>query len=118
MSIDDSKDLEIFFATHGRIEELNIDEEFATHMADEGRQYGKHNVTEKEVREVHSNFPEYFINKGENKRAPIILVGSTNTGRMIVVPIEPTHIKSVWRPVTAFAANAHDIERYQERTKQ
>lgn len=80
-------------------------------MAEEQRQYGKHSVAAKEVRQVHAGAPDYFENEG---RAPIIMVGLTDSDRMIVVPIEPTHTKGVWRPVTAFEANAHHRDRYYE----
>jgi hypothetical protein len=109
------QDLETIFDLYGRVEELDIDEEFTKHMADETRQYSRHMVSVKEIREAHTQAPEYFENVGENLRAPVILVGPTNTGRMIVMPIEPTHTIGIWHPVTAFEANTHHIERYMER---
>ena len=88
-------------------------------MADELRQYGKHSVAAKEVRQAHAGAPDSFENEGEGRRAPIIMVGPTDSDRMIVVPIEPTHIRCVWRPVTAFEANTHDRDRhYEEKAKQ
>ena len=102
---------------YGRVEELHIDEEFTSHMAKERRQYGKHSVTEKEIRQVHAGAPEYFENEGEGKRAPTIMVGPTDSDRIIVVPIEPTHTIGVWRTVTAFEANAHHRDRYEEKAR-
>ena len=109
------QDINALFEEFGRVEELDIDEEFISHMADESKQYQKHMISLKEIRQVHGWYPEYFINSGEGKRAPVILVGPTDAGRMIVVPIEPTRIKGIWHPVTAFDANNHHIDRYQER---
>ncbi len=83
-------------------------------MASEMRQYGKHFVSPKEIRQAHAGAPKYFENEGEGRGAPIIMVGPTNSGRIVVVPIEPTHTKGVWRPITAFEANAHHRERYEE----
>lgn len=107
------QDLESIYVTHGKVDKLVIDDEFVTHMANEKRQFSKHAVSEKEVYQAHSKAPKYFENKGVKKRAPVILVGSTDDGRIIVVPIEPTHIKGVWHPITAFEANTHDIKRYE-----
>ena len=86
-------------------------------MAEEPRRYDKHSVAAKEIRQVHARAPRYFENEGEGRRAPIIMVGPTDSGRMIVAPIEPTHTIGVWRPVTAFEANTHHIDRYEENAK-
>ena len=108
---------EELFKAYGRVEELNIDAGFAMHMAGPGRQYPKHIVTGKEVRQVYSAAPEYFENTGEDRKAPIIMVGPTDAGRMVCVPIAPTHIEGLWYPVTAFEATAHHILRYGKRLK-
>ncbi len=86
-------------------------------MEQERRQYGKHSLSAKEIRQAHAGAPEYFENEGEARRAPIVMVGPTDSDRMIVVPIEPTHTRCVWRSVTAFEANAHDRDRYEEEAK-
>ena len=84
-------------------------------MAEQRRQYDKHYVSAKELRQAHAGAPEYFVNEPETRRAPLVLIGPTYSDRMIVVPIEPTHTRCVWRPVTAFEANTHDRERYEEK---
>lgn len=99
----------------GRVEELLIDEEFEAHMAEAERQYEKHNVSAIEVLQVQTRAPEYFDNVGEGRRASIIMLGPTNNDRMLAVPLEPTHDRGVWHPVTAFEANTHDRQRYEER---
>ena len=115
MSSESCQRLSDIFEVHGRVEELEIDEEFAAHMAESRRQYDKHIVSVKEVRQIHAVAPEYFDNEGENRRALVIMIGPTEAARMLCVPIEPTHNCGVWHPVTAFEANAHDRERYEER---
>ena len=67
------------------------------------------------VIEVHQNEPEYFDNVGEDRRASVIMIGMTNSGRTVSVPIEPTNKKETWRPVTAFESNSHHRRRYLER---
>lgn len=86
-------------------------------MADIARQYRKHIVSAREVEEVHSTAPEYFKNEGEEKRAPVIMVGPTVSGRVLVVPMEPTHRTGVWHLVTAFEANTHHKAKYNKEHK-
>jgi hypothetical protein len=111
------QDLENLLLVHGAVEELDFDDDFAEHMADVRRQFQKHAVSEREIREVHVGEPEYFQNRAERGRAPVIMLGPTKAGRMVAVPVEPTHRNGVWRPVTAFEANAHDRERYKEKRR-
>ena len=86
-------------------------------MASNLRQYSKHFVSLKEIRQVHVGASKYFENEGEGRSAPIIMVGPTDSGRIIVVPIQPMHTKGTWRPITAFEANAHHRERYEEKVE-
>ena len=106
---------EALFEARGRVRELEIDEEFAEHMAEVKRRYPKHQISPGEVIEIHQNEPEYFDNVGVDRRAPVIMVGSTNSGRLVSVPIEPTNKKGIWHPVTAFESNSHHRRRYLER---
>jgi uncharacterized protein (DUF488 family) len=109
------QDLKELFTVHGAVEELDFDDEFADHMADVRRQFRKHAVSEREIREVHAAEPEYFENEGEGRHAPVIMLGPTKAGIIVAVPLEPTHRNGVWRPVTAFEANARDKGRYEDR---
>jgi hypothetical protein len=99
------------FETHGKVEALECDDDLAQHLRDRGF-YPKHAVAISEILEAHAGQPRYFANAGTGRRAPVIMVGRTQAGRVIVVPIEPTSRRGVWRPVTAFEANAHHRERY------
>ncbi len=40
------------------------------------------------------------------------MVGLTGKGLILVVPIEPTGQHGVWRAVSAFMANTHDVASY------
>ena len=46
---------EALFQAYGKVRELEIDEEFAEHMAEVKRQYPKHQISPVEVIEVHQN---------------------------------------------------------------
>ena len=109
-----SQHAEDLIRAYGRIEELEFDDAFAEHMAAGGRDFAKHRVSEQEVREAWLGDPVYVENVGERRRESIIMLGRTRAGRIIVVPLQPTHRWGAWRPVTAFEANAHHRKRYLE----
>ena len=94
---------------NGEVEELELTEELQAHIA--LRDYDKHRVSLAEIREVHSGEPKFFSNAGPGN-APIFMVGPTAADRFLIVPLDPTGQRGVWRPRTAFEANAHHITRY------
>ena len=98
--------LETILLTFGGVDELEFDEDFLQHMAAPSRQYTKHRVSLEEIVEAHEQSPKYLLNEGRDKRAALVMVGPTDSGRIIVVPIEPAGKWARWRPITAFAANA------------
>ena len=108
-------DIEIFqlFANNGPVDQLQLDEEFQVHLLEAGRAFAKHVVSFAELTEVHAGEPRYFKNE-QGQRAPAVMVGPTKAGRFLFVPIEPTGAWGVWRAVTAFTANTHSVERYQQ----
>lgn len=108
-----AQSIEYLFDVYGAVEELDFDDTFGAHMASERRRYGKHTVSEREIREVLGGSPRFFENTGR-QRAPLIMLGPTRADRVLAVPLEPTHRWGVWRPVTAFEANTHHRERYRE----
>lgn len=104
--------VEALVARHGAVEGLQFDEELVQHLAERAT-YAKHRVTLAEIADVHSGRPRFFENAGAG-RAPLIMVGRTVAGRWLCVPIEPAGRTGLWRPVTAFQANRHHIQRYSE----
>jgi len=93
--------------------ELELDDEFHEHLAVRAI-YAKHDVLMIEVLQIHANLPKYYLNLGTGRRAPLIMVGPTDACRFLCVPIEPTRRHGVWRPITAFEANTHHVERYRK----
>ena len=63
-----------------------------------------------DVLEVVDREPRFFINR-RGRRASHVMVGPTLGGRLLVVPIEDWG-RGVWRPITAFEANAWQARRY------
>lgn len=103
------------WARFGAVEELQIDDEFRSHMAQRSH-YREHRVSVSEIFELFDGEPAFFQNGG-TRRAPIIMVGPTARGRLLCVPLEPAGMEGVWRVVTAFEANAGHRQRYQEATQ-
>ena len=69
-----------------------------------------HGIDVVEVLEVLDREPRFFVNRAE-RRASHVMVGPTLAGRLLVVPIEDWG-RGIWRPVTAFDANAWQTRRY------
>ncbi len=105
-------DLQAIVDAFGRIDAVVIDIAFAEHMAFRRRRYDKHMVAVAEIEEVFNGLPRFYFNSGENRRAPVLMVGETRAGRVIVVPIMPGTPEGVWQPISAFEGNAHHRERY------
>jgi uncharacterized DUF497 family protein len=69
-----------------------------------------HGIDIVEVLEALDREPRFFANRAE-RRASHVMVGPTTAGRLLVVPIEDWG-RGIWRPVTAFDANAWQARRY------
>jgi uncharacterized DUF497 family protein len=109
-------DVDALMAEYGTVEELDIDDHFRQHLAARAT-YQKHDVTVAEILQVHQGAPRYFSNASTGasgrRRAPVIMVGRTDDGRLLVVPVEPTGRSGVWRPITAFEGNRHHRMAYE-----
>ncbi|MCY4623391.1 MAG: hypothetical protein OXC99_00045 [Chloroflexi bacterium] len=105
-------DLQAIIEAFGRIDAVEVDAAFAEHMASRRRRYDKHFVTLAELQEVFNGLPRFYFNRGEQRRAPVVMVGETRAGRIIVVPIVKGAPEGTWNPISAFEGNAHHRERY------
>lgn len=72
--------------------------------------FADHGMTSTDVLDVMDLEPRLFENR-RARRASHVMVGPTRSGRVLVVPIEDWG-HGVWRPVTAFSANAWQVRRY------
>jgi len=124
------------FEMFGSVAELAFSDGFREHLLERAT-FDKHRVTLAEILQVHQGKPRYFLNEGstpsassrssteqgrptekaqpaESCRAPIVMVGPMDAGRMLTVPLVPAGPYGVWRPVTAFQSNTHHKTRYLE----
>ena len=98
-------------SVNGPVEALELDDAFQLHLRERGT-YPKHRVSLTEIVQVHQLNPKLFVNPSPTGRAPVVMIGATGAGRFLCIPIEPTGKWGIWRPLTAFEANAHHREKY------
>lgn len=124
------------FERFGTVDALEFRDAFREHLMERAT-FDKHRVTLAEILQVHRGNPRYFLNEGspptassrstseqgrssetphpvESHRAPIVMVGPTDAGRILTVPLVPAGQYGAWRPVTAFQSNTHHKTRYFE----
>ena len=87
-----------------RVFDLEIDEWNETEM-------WRHRVTTREVRQVLDEEPRFFRNVGEHD-AELLMVGPTFGGRLLTVPLARTAVVGVWRPASAWDADAEERAKY------
>lgn len=78
--------------------DFELDDENEHHMLE------THGVYAEDLYEVlHSDQCRVVRNEGEHEeKRPYAIIGPTNHGRWLYIPIEPTGRPGVWRPATAF----------------
>ena len=104
--------MDFLFNKDGPVEEIELDAELELHLRERGG-FEKHIVSLAEIREVFDGTPQFWRNSpAPGRRAPLVMVGPTLSGRFLTVPIEPTGKWGIWRPVTAFTSNTYHRERY------
>jgi hypothetical protein len=91
-----------------RVYDLQIDD------GNEG-EFGRHGVSEREVRQVLDNAPIFLPNR-RGHAARMLMIGPTFGGRFLTVPLAPTHDETLWRPATAWDSDAEELVKYQRAT--
>ena len=71
------------------------------------KELSSHGVTVREVRQVLSRGFRLLKNAKEHS-ATHLMVGKTDGGRWLTIPIAPTAKPGIWRPATAFPSRPTD----------
>ena len=66
-----------------------------------------HGLTPRRILQVLEN-RHIVVKNRRNRRGTILIVGTDNGGAYITVPVEPTHDRLLWRPVTAWPSKDHE----------
>ena len=70
------------------------------------REMARHRVVRFEVEQLTSNRNRVLRNaRGET--GSVLLIGETDGGRLLTVPLAPTDDPTTWRPATAFDSGPH-----------
>ena len=70
------------------------------------REMARHGVVSDEVDQLAWNRCVFYENwRGEP--GSVLMIGETNGGRLLTVPLAPTDDPTTWRPATAFDASRH-----------
>lgn len=70
-----------------------------------------HSVQPDEVWQALDLHPVFFRNK-KGYAATLIMVGPTDGGRLLTVPLAPTPVPGRWRPATAWDSSTGERTRY------
>ncbi len=81
------------------VAELILDQHNAAEMA-------RHGVLRDEVEQVKWN-RKVVVPNGRGEQGSVLLIGETDGGRLLTVPLAPTDDPTTWRPATAFDADRH-----------
>jgi hypothetical protein len=87
-------------------------------ILDEGNlaEMARHAVSAAEVVQVVSNRHITAANhRGEE--GSILLIGETDGGRTLTIPLAPTDDATTWRPATAFPASRHQQTIFRQRAR-
>ena len=68
---------------------------------------GNHGLTARRVLQVLEN-RHIVVKNRRRRRGVFLIVGTDNGGAHITVPVEPTHDRLLWRPVTAWPSTDHE----------
>ena len=82
------------------VEEFLVDEENED-------KFWRHGLSAAQVLQVLEGAHRIKRNR-KARRASHLVVGRDRQGRCIAVPIEPTHLPGLWRPVTAWPCKDHE----------
>lgn len=95
-----------------------IDVEVLVYDDENEAEFAGHGVRPEEVEEVHANLDvrRFRLNRPD-RRGSHVMLGETSADppRRLIVPIEQWGSETVWRPVTAWEATAHQWQQYGSR---
>ncbi len=86
-------------------------------MDDENEaEFAKHGLRSVAVLQVLENPYVSAPNRRQDKhRARYLLIGRDNGGAPITIPLEPTHISDLWRPLTAWRSGKWEQDALENR---
>ena len=80
---------------------------------DNESKFAAHGLTSRQVLQVLEN-PHLVTRNRRRRRATHLVVGRDYGGACISIPIEPTHERTLWRPVTAWPCKSSELTKLQQ----
>lgn len=77
---------------------------------------GRHGVSKTEVAQVISN-RHIAAPNARGEAGSVLLIGETDGGRVLTIPLAPTDDPTTWRPATAFDASRHQRTIFRQRVR-
>ena len=68
---------------------------------DNEEKFAVHGLTSRQVNQVLDS-PHLVVRNRKRRRAAYLVIGRDHGGSCIAIPVEPTHERALWRPVTAW----------------
>ena len=77
--------------------------------------FAAHGVSALQVLQLLENNHMVVPNR-QGRRGIFLVVGRDNSGSCIAVPVEPTHVLDLWRPVTAWRCKPSELVQLERRS--
>ena len=69
-----------------------------------------HGLTVRQVRQVLDSVHVIAANR-KSRRGLYLVIGRDHGGAAITIPVEPTRVSDLWRPITAWPSKKHEAAR-------
>ena len=74
----------------------------------------RHGISPRQVSQILDGEHVIVSNRGK-RRGLYLFIGQDHGGACISVPVEPTHDRALWRPITAWPSKKHERARLGQR---
>ncbi len=82
---------------------------------DNEEKFAAHGISALQVLQILENSHLVVPNR-RGRRGIFLVVGRDNSGSCVAVPVEPTHIVNLWRPITAWPCKASELAQLTRRS--
>jgi len=77
---------------------------------DNEEKIARHGISPRQVLQILDDEHVIAANRGK-RRGAYLVIGRDHGGAWISVPVEPTHVPTLWRPITAWPSKKHERAR-------
>lgn len=81
---------------------------------DSEEKFAAHGISVRQVLQILENSHVLIPNR-RGRRGLYLVLGRDNGGSCVAVPVEPTHVVDLWRPITAWLCKASELAQLERR---